>query len=197
LVARTAGPQPGRRLFHAASGLVIWALLRFTGIDSWAAAALFGALAAAGLAFDIARLRVPALNRLFFRIFPALTSPRERNRVASSTWFFAGVALALAFFPRPFAEAGVLVLALADSAASWFGRRYGRRRFGSGSVLGSSVFWVVTMVILWPVAGVLPGLTAATAVTLIEAVPWRLDDNLTVPIATAAALALAMGTFGF
>jgi dolichol kinase len=177
-------------------GLAIWTVLHYSEIGSGAAGFVLGVLAAFAFAMDLVRLRVPALNRLFFRALPALASPRERSGIASSTWFLVGAALTLAFFPRAFAEAGILVLALADPAASWFGRRYGRRRFGSGTVVGSCLFGLVSAILLWPVAGILPALATAAAVTLVEAAPSGIDDNLLVPIVTAAALTLLTGVVG-
>jgi len=196
LVEATSGPQPGRRLFHAVNGLLIWAVLRYSGIETETAIVVLGVLFALALAGDLVRLRNPRLNLLFFRTFSYFASPRERRGMASSTWYLAGIVFALLLFPRPFAESGVLVLALADPAASWFGRRYGRRRFGTGSALGSAVFWLVAAGILWPLVGAGPALVAATAGALAEALPWRIDDNLSVPLVTAAALTLSSAVLG-
>lgn len=196
LVARTAGAQPGRRIFHGVNGLVIWGVLHLTGIETMTAAVLLAGMVAVALAIDLARLSHAPLNHLFFRLTPHLASPRERNRIASSTWYLVGMLGALLLVPRPYAEAGILVLALADPVASWFGRRYGRRPFGAGSVLGSTLFWCVALGALWPVAGLLPALLAATFVTLLEATPWPLDDNLVVPLGAAGGLWFAAGMLG-
>jgi len=196
LVEATSGPQPGRRLFHAVNGLLIWAVLRYSGIETGTAIVVLGGLCALALAGDLIRLGNPRLNLLFFRTFSYFASPRERQGIASSTWYLAGIVFALLLFPRPFAESGVLVLALADPAASWFGRRYGKRRFGTGSTLGSAIFWLVAAGVLWPLVGAGPALVAATAGTLVEALPWGIDDNVSVPLATAAALTLSSAILG-
>jgi dolichol kinase len=196
LVRRTSGPQPGRRLFHAGNGLLIWSILHFTTIDSYVAAILLGVAAAIALALDLARLRYPELNRLFFRVLNSLASPREHVGIASSTWYLVGIATALVLFPRPFAEAGVLVLALADPVASWCGRRYGRRRLGTGSWLGSTLFAAVAATILWPVAGPWGAMVVAVLVAGLEVLPWRVDDNLLIPLATSAALWALVGIGG-
>jgi dolichol kinase len=147
----------------------------------WTVAAL-GSLTLLLFLSDLARFSIPGLNRLFFRLFRPFASPREARGVASSTWYIAGCFLAVAVFPREVAVASILVLALADSVASYVGRRWGRRPFGTGSVEGSTVFFLVAFLILVPVAGwgvaaVVAGLTA-----LVERTPWPLDDNLTVPL---------------
>jgi len=196
LVEATAGPQPGRRLFHAVNGLLIWAVLRYSGIETGTAIVVLGVLCALALAGDLVRLQDPRLNLLFFRTFSYFASPRERRGIASSTWYLAGIVFALLLFPRPFAESGILVLALADPAASWFGRRYGKRRLGAGSILGSAIFWLVAAGILWPLVGVGPALVAATVGALAEALPWGIDDNVSVPLATAAALTLSSAMLG-
>lgn len=193
LVERTRGVQPLRRLFHAANGLLVALLPPRLGLDReelvWALAALLAALAAA----DLVRLRVRRVNALFFSLFPSLASPREAARVASSTWYVAGLLITWALFPPRLALPATLVLALADPTASVAGRVWGRRRFGKGTVLGSAVFLVVAAPVLGASAGAVAGIVAGLLVMMVEVAPWRLDDNLTVPVAAAAALWLLGG----
>jgi dolichol kinase len=155
-----------------------------------------GGLSAVLLALDLVRLRSESLNRLFFTVFRHFASPREGSGIASSTWFVAGAALAIAILPRPYAAAGILVLALADPIANWFGRLYGQRRFGGGTILGSTLFWVVSFGLLLPVSGVIPALIAASTTTVLEAARWRLDDNLIIPVAAGGVLWLIAGVLG-
>lgn len=194
LVARTTGLQPGRRVFHAVNGLLVFAFLRFVPLGRDAAAAILSGIFLGALVVDLARLRVRALNVLFFRAFIRLASPREERRIASSTWYMAGIALAVWLFPRSWAEVAVLVLALADPIAGYVGRRWGGRwRLGSGTWLGSATFFIVTAALLSAVARPVAALSAAFAVTVVEALPWTLDDNLTIPLAACAALFLLRG----
>ncbi len=191
LVARTAGTQPGRRLFHAVNGLVFFAFLRFVPLERDLATAIIGGLFLVALLVDLARLRVRALNILFFRALSHLASPREARGVASSTWYLAGIALAVWIFPRVWAEMAVLVLALADPLAGYVGRRWGGRSgLGTGTWLGSLVFLVVTTALLSVVTRPVAAVAAAVIVTVVEVIAWPLDDNLTIPLATCAALLL-------
>jgi dolichol kinase len=192
LVARSSGLQPWRRVFHAANGLVLALTPGALGMSKTLVVALLALGSAALLAFDLVRLRAPSLNLLFFRLFPALVSPREAAGVASSTWYAVGALLVWGLFPAETAVAAILVLALADPAASFLGRRIQSPRFGAGSRFGSGVFLLVASVVLAPALGFPLALLAAAGVTLVEAVPWKLDDNLTVPL-TAAALLTILG----
>jgi dolichol kinase len=182
LVARTRGPQPWRRAFHAVNGLTLVGILVLVDPPwSWTVAAL-GGLTLLLFLSDLARFSVPALNRLFFRLLRPFASPREARGVASSTWYIAGCFLAVAVFPREVAVASILVLALADSVASYVGRRWGRRPFGSGSVEGSTAFFLVAFLVLVPMAGWAVAVVVAGITALVERTPWPLDDNLTVPL---------------
>ncbi len=188
LVAATQGPQPWRRLFHVGMGGLLAGWLWMAAPPRALTASLLVALALALLAIDLIRLAVPSLNAAFFRVFRPLASPREENGVASSTWYVVGSALCAIFFPIAVVVPSILVLALADPAASYFGRRWGRRPFGTGSVEGTGVFALIAGVVL---LGFVPPLTAfstALAVALIEVIPSRLDDNLVIPLAVATVL---------
>lgn len=193
LVARTRGGQPWRRVFHALTGvtlatlLVVWAPPRSLALALLSSATVLAAL------LDVARLRIPALNVLFFRAFTSLASPREARGPASSTWYLLAVTLAVAIFPLPAAISGILVLALADPAASWVGRRWGRRPFLGGSVEGTLVFLLVAGAVLLVRHPAPAALAAAVLAALAERRSWPLDDNLAVPLVTAAALTLLGG----
>jgi dolichol kinase len=192
LVAGTRGLQPWRRVFHAVNGVVLAGIV-LTQVLPWVA--LVGLLLLATLAalsLDLVRFGVPAVNRLFFRVLRPLASPREAEGIASSTWYLTGCLVAVAAFPREIAAGSILVLALADPAASWLGRRWGRRRLGRGSVQGSGVFFAVATAVLLPFvltpAGIAGVLLAAAAATLVEAFSGPFDDNLLVPLVTGAVL---------
>lgn len=190
LVRRTEGAQPWRRAFHATNGVLLamaltwWPFARGTAwIVAWAVAAML-------LVGDLVRLRVPQANELFFRLFQRLASPREAEGLASSTWYAVGIAVAVTFTPPVVAVSGILVLALSDPAASYFGRRWGTRPFLGGSVEGSVLFFMVTLAVLAPRHGWTIALAVALPVTILERRSWPLDDNFTVPVATAAIVAV-------
>lgn len=193
LVERTRGLQPWRRVFHAANGVAVALLPGTLGLGRQSVLWVLGSLLVVVLAADVARLRVPRLNALFFRLFPSFASPREAVRIASSTWYLIGVVLTWAIFPERVAVPGILVLALADPAAGTVGRLWGRRRLGHGTWLGSAAFLAVAFLVLAFHLGPAAGLAAALMVAMVEVVPWRLDDNLTVPVAAAFAAWLVGG----
>lgn len=188
LVERTEGLQPWRRVFHAGNGLL---LALGPGLVGWSrevilvvlTVALFGLLA-----LDLARLRAGALNRLFFKAFGLLASPREAAGVASSTWYTLGALIAYAMYPRELAVAAILVLGLADPAAGVVGRIWGRRTLGKGTVLGTTTFWVVGTLVLTPFVGWPLALLAAGVAAVAEILPGLVDDNLVIPVITGAVL---------
>jgi dolichol kinase len=192
LVGRTSGLQPWRRVFHAANGVMLALGPGALGLIPPLTVGILAVLLVALLSMDLARLRAPGLNALFFRTFPSLASPREAEGIASSTWYVVGALIAWAFFEPAVVVPSILVLALADPAASFLGRVMKSPRVGTGSVFGSSVFFVVATAILLPGAGWGVALAVAALVTAVEAMPWKLDDNLTVPLSTAVFLSLML-----
>jgi len=190
LVEKTEGIQPWRRLFHAAGGVIIVLVLTFLPVQDSIAWIILGSLLAVSALIDAIRLYDPDLNRRFFRVFMALASPREAKELASSTWYLLGVLVTLLLFPRPYALAGILVLALADPAASVVGRLWGRIPFLGGSVRGTAAFAVVAFLVLLLFVPWWAALVTAVATALLEASPLDLDDNLLVPLTAAGVLFL-------
>lgn len=195
LVARTEGVQPWRRVFHAGSGVALGLLPGALELPRALTLGLLAGAFAIALGLDVARLHAPAVNRTFFRAFSRLASPREAAGYASSTWFVLAAFLSHAVFPPAHAAAALVVLGLADPAASVVGRLRGSVRLGKGSVQGTATFFAVA----WAVLAVMTGrpvlsVPVALGVAVLEIVPGLLDDNLVVPLATGGLLWLLMGT---
>lgn len=190
LVEETRGARPWRRFLHAAGGIVLVVVVETGTFDRPELLGVLVGLLALLVTLDVVRLRDPRLNVLFFRSFRSLVSPREARGPASSTWYVAGGLLSLLLFGTDAAVAGILVLALADPAASVVGRRWGRVPVGRGTVEGSATFLVVAALAASAVVSVPAAVRAAVGGALVEPLPWPLDDNLTVPVAAAGAAAL-------
>lgn len=188
VVRRTEGVQPWRRVFHMVCGVAMAAVVHIIGPGSLVPVATLAVALAAAVGLDCIRLRSRAANKRFFRFFSALASPREARRVASSTWFLLGALTVLVVTPDGLFVPAMLVLALADPSASVVGRLWGRHRLGKGSWEGTTAFFLVAAAVLVPFAGIQAALIAAAAVAVLEVMPIGIDDNLTVPLATALML---------
>ena len=189
-VPPTRGLQPWRRVVHAGCGLGLAGLIRLDILPTSALAAILGGIIALAVGTDVLRLRRPALNRRFLHAFRHLVSPRESARWASSTWYVIGAAAVMLLFPARVWIPSILVVALADPCAAVCGQLWGRARPGRPSPLGTAVFWVVATACLLPFTGIGPAAVIGLVAAAAERAPIPVDDNLTVPLATAAALTL-------
>jgi dolichol kinase len=190
-----------RSAFHVASGGVALAALRLLPGRGWVVA-VASAFAVAAWTMEISRRRSVAVNERLMRLFGPVAHPSERHRVNSSTWFVTALLLLGAFAPSSAAEVGVLVLALADPAAGLVGRRFGRTRLRAGrSLEGTLAFLGVAALASFAWLSGAGGLATSSALILAvaggsvgavtELASIRLDDNFTIPVSVALAVATA------
>ncbi len=107
--------------------------------------------------------------------------------------FFAGATITAIIFPRAAAAAAIAVLALGDSASTVIGKTYGKHKIsweGNRSWEGSAGFFVFAFLacLLFQIP-LQKAFAAAALSAIVETIPV-MDDNLTVPIAAAAAIQL-------
>ena len=191
LVAKTTGLQTGRRIVHAITGTVIFVAVTQLDLSKSLTITGLSVLFLILLASDLVRLRVPHLNIIFFRFFQILVSPRESQNIASSTWYILGALIAIVLFPISAALSGILVLAWADPTASYLGRRWGKRSFLGGTLVGTTAFLVVAVLILSVRHPLTIAIPSACLITLVERLAWPLDDNLVLAPACAGILTLS------
>ena len=187
LVGRTDGPQPWRRVFHVVGGCSVAWVVYFLGPQASVTRWLFGVLLAVAFLGDLARLRWKAFNRFVFATFSALMCPREVGR-PSLTWFLLGVFLVLWVPESGVVVPSLLVLAVADPAASVVGRTWGSHPVGKGTFEGTVAFAAAAALVLSLFVGIPAALLIAFVVAFAEVIPGRHDDNVVIPLVTAGCL---------
>lgn len=207
--------NPVRSFFHLLAGGASLAVTRF--FDKGLVIGIAAVVVVAAWSMEMSRKRSTVINDGLMRLFHAVAHPEERHRVNSSTWYVTALlllaCLAYVVAPGPFggpalgSEVGILVLAVADPAAAFIGRRFGRTPLGKRRSLEgtlaffltaalSSLVWLSAFSALpWP-SKVILSMAAGSIGSLTELVSTRLDDNFTIPVATAASFTIVRGILG-
>lgn len=150
------------------------------------------------LLVDILKNFVHPLAAWYHTTFDAMLRTHEleeeRIHLNGATWITLSALILIALFPKTIAVAAFAMVSISDTVAALVGKRYGRHRFGKKSVEGSLAFLVSALLVVLLVPGItLPaGMVMAVVGTLVEAQViriggFKIDDNITVPIASAVA----------
>ncbi|MEW6269417.1 MAG: diacylglycerol/polyprenol kinase family protein [Thermodesulfobacteriota bacterium] len=198
--------QPGRRLFHLANGTAVataYAVL-FTRSQ---VVHLFGIVACLVYILDRVRLHYPEISARLPWADRTFLRAEEHAREAGATPYAIAILLTILTFPKPVALIAIYTLAIADPLSAVVGIRFGRHRLvGRKTVEGSLAFLVATFavasaVLAWSTPMPLSTRLAASLVigvvgAAVEALPVRIDDNITIPLGVAFVAWAACGVFG-
>ncbi|KAJ5329985.1 Phosphatidate cytidylyltransferase [Penicillium brevicompactum] len=137
-----------RKLLHVSIGFLTLSLYT-RGIQTLQITpVLFTALVPIA-ATDLLRHRSEKLNKIYVRCMGALMRETEVSGYNGVIWYLLGAYVALRFFPKDVGVMSVLLLSWCDTAASTFGRLYGRytpRLRPGKSLAGTVAAWVVGVV---------------------------------------------------
>ena len=143
-----------RKALHVSIGFMTLAFythgLQTSAITPWLLSALIPIAAT-----DYLRHRFQSVNRVYIRCLGALMRETEVDGWNGVIWYLLGAYIALRFFPKDVGVMGVLLLSWCDTAASTFGRLYGRYtiRLRSGKSLAGTmaafVTGLITAVMFW------------------------------------------------
>ncbi|MDE2836814.1 MAG: hypothetical protein OXL97_04805 [Chloroflexota bacterium] len=182
-----------RRVFHLIAGSTLPLGILFLPLDTAQWLLIGGSLGAAAL--EVLRGLVGSVNDWFVRRVP-LFKAAERTRITGATFMWLAATFLVFVSEKEIAVLAMLFLSVGDPFAALIGVRDHRtRRFGK-SLAGTAAFTVTALG-----AGLLVSLhpdvplawwlaPGAVMAALVELAPVPLDDNLTVPIASATAMAL-------
>jgi len=151
------------------------------------------------IVIDTARYYIPLIARWFYHWFGWLLRRHEtdinKKRLSGASHVLIAASLCVLLFPKVIAINAFTILIISDTASALIGRRFGRHRFLAKSLEGSAAFFIsaILVIIVSPKIDYLPmeyfiGIIAAVIGTVVEALPIKLDDNLTIPISVGFSL---------
>ena len=129
-----------RKLLHISIGFFTLRLYvtgtHHTAVRPW----LLGALSII-LPVDLLRHRSDSFNQFYIKVLGALMRETEVAGYNGVIWYLLGAYIALSFFPKDVGVVAILLLSFCDTAASTFGRLYGRYtiRLRRGKSLAGSI----------------------------------------------------------
>jgi dolichol kinase len=124
-------------------------------------------------------------ENFFFR---RVLREEEKSTFMGSTYFIFSTILTILLFPKSIAIASILVLILSDTAAALIGNWIGRVRIFGKTLEGSMAFFLTSLLIVWiyPNLNRFSGSLAALGAALVEILPIRVNDNLSIPLVAGA-----------
>jgi dolichol kinase len=151
------------------------------------------------IGIDTARYYIPAVSRWFYRWFGWLLRRHEtdinRKQLTGASNVLISASLCVLLFPKVIAINAFAILIISDTTSALVGRRFGRHRFFAKSLEGSVAFFIsaVIVILIAPKVSRLPaeyvvGIIAAAIGAIVEALPIRIDDNLSIPLAVGFSL---------
>ncbi|HMN68824.1 MAG TPA: hypothetical protein PKC28_09835 [Bdellovibrionales bacterium] len=186
-----------RRIWHFCGVMVMFTLYWF--LNSRQALTLALVMSAFMIGFDVGRLYVPALNRIFSRTFRWVLRQGELDRISGAASMLAGVTLIIFLYPKNVVLLALLFVAIGDPVASYFGIRFGKDKLvGNKSLQGSlaafAACFVISLGYYWAmdlmrerlfIVCLLSALIGAAS----ELIPvGRLDDNIVFPVLSGTLL---------
>jgi dolichol kinase len=184
-----------RNVFHAMMGIssaIMYGLLISRETALIIVISIFSTFAS----LEITRRIWPKWNDfLVDKVFGIIARPHERKQTNGSTYYVAALILILLLFPKPVCLMAVLVLGLADPAASVAGKLWGKKKIVNGkSYVGSLTFLVVAFAVALPFSMSMHSFLAAIPIALVvafttmlaELLITKIDDNFTIPVVCAS-----------
>ena len=127
--------------------------------------------------------------------FRRVLREEEKSTFMGSTYFIFSTILTILLFPKSIAIVSILILILSDTAAALVGKWIGRVKIFGKTLEGSMAFLLISLLIVWiyPNLNRFSGSLAALGTTLIEVLPIKLSDNLTIPLVAGAIMFFGVG----
>lgn len=141
------------------------------------------------LSVDLLRHYHSGMASLFRKyFFEKVLREEEKPTLMGSTYFLFSTLLTILLFPKSIAIASLLILILSDTCAALVGKGIGKISIFGKTLEGSIAFFFSSLLIVWlyPNLNRFWGSVAALGATLIEILPIKLDDNLTIPLIASA-----------
>ena len=155
-----------------------------------------GILVSIALLIELLKALWPPFQVVFYQVFTPLLRSHERNgAITGATYYLIGVFLPILVFPKILAIVCIFFMILGDMAAALIGKKWGRTKlFSQKSLEGSLACFLVCILIALVKFNPAVAIIGALVATMVEVLPSKLDDNLTMPVLSGLAMYLVLGS---
>jgi HAD superfamily phosphoserine phosphatase-like hydrolase len=181
-----------REAIHGSGLFITLAAMRF---GNYQVAFLLFLMALVYMASELARLERKSIPVISSITLKAATSSERYEFTTAPISFALGIMLSLLLFPTPVNYASIAIISLGDSAASVFGKLFGKTSIPfnkgknlEGSFAGFAFAFLGASFFLSP----LQAFIGAFVGMLVESLPLPVNDNLSTPLVTGALLTLIL-----
>ena len=155
-----------------------------------------GSFSSVVFTIELVRIFNPKLNSFIYSRLRPVLKENEKSSLTGTTYLLIAALFVFAFFGKEIAAISLLFLSVGDLMAVIVGERYGRIGIFGKSIEGSITCFLscsaigIVFYFLKYVDSFLVIITGAITATLLELLPVRINDNLTVPITSAVMMFL-------
>lgn len=155
-----------------------------------------GVLVFIALLIELLKTLWSSFRVVFYEAFTPLLRSHERNgAVTGATYFLIGIFLPILLFPKILAIVCIFFMILGDMAAALIGKKWGRTKlFSRKSLEGSLACFLVCILIALVKFNPVVAAIGALVATMVEVLPTKLDDNLTMPLLSGLAMYLVLSS---
>jgi len=151
------------------------------------------------LSVDLARYYLKPIQDLFYKYFRLILRSHEtdhkQKRLNGATYVLISATLCIILFPKIIVVTCFSILIICDLTAALVGRQFGKHPFFNKTIEGSLAFFIsgiiviaVTPKIEYKIGEYIIGIFSVAVGTFIEALPLKIDDNLSIPLVVGAIL---------
>lgn len=150
-------------------------------------------------AVDLLRYYHQPLREWFYKTFGWLLRQHEtderQKRLNGATFVLLSATISILVFPKIIVITCFSILIICDIAAALIGRRFGKRKLFGKSLEGSLAFFIsgLFVISLTPklsnrIEEYIIGFIGVFVGTIVEALPFKIDDNLSIPLSVGIVL---------
>ena len=174
-----------RKFIHYTASLI--PIIYYFLVEQKVALIILGICSAVIVSAELFRMINDTCYRLYMKIFGWMTRRHEHDRsFTGATYVFVGSFFTILLFPKEIAIISLLFLTVGDPTACLVGLSFGKIKILNKTLEGTLAFIIVGFLVTVWVPGISLPIKALGAIiaSLVELIPWKLDDNITIPVVT-------------